>query len=212
MRVTKLGETDDAHTLSSGIRIEKIYADHSNRLKTMANQARLAILSTPSLKYSPSAKKAYPNEVKSLNSQLALAIRNKPLERQAQALAGTMIRAKRNDNPNMDAKTLTKVKFLALDEARNRTGAKKTKIKITQDEWNAIQAGAISNDKLSKILDNADMDVVKALATPRNAILMTPSKRARAKAMLADGYTRAEVAAHLGVSTTTLDESTNAST
>lgn len=206
-RVTRLAETDDAHTLSSGIRIEKIYGDHSNRLKTMANQARLAVLSTPTLKYSPSAKKAYPNEVNSLNAQLALAIRNKPLERQAQLIQATMVKAMRTANPNMDAKTLTKVKFLALDEARNRVGAKKTKIKITPEEWNAIQAGAISNDKLTQILDNADMDVVRALATPRNTILMTSTKKARAQAMLSDGYTRTEVAGHLGVSLTTLDSS-----
>ena len=80
---------------------------------------------------------------------------------------------------------------------------------ITQKEWNAIQEGAISSTKLRSILDNADMDVVKELATPRPKLLMTNSKTVRAQTMLSSGYTRAEVASALGVSLSTLDEATS---
>lgn len=201
----RLAETDDAHTLSSGRPIERLYADHSNRLKSMANAARVELVNTPPLKYSPSAKKVYHAEVKSLDAKLALAIRNRPLERQAQVIANTVIKAKRDSNPDMDEPTLKKIKYQALQEARNRTGAQPQRIRLTQEEWNAIQAGAISDSKLSAILDNADMDVVRSLATPKPTLLMTSAKTRRAEAMAASGYTRAEIASALGVSLTTLD-------
>jgi hypothetical protein len=207
-RSKRLAETDDAGTLSSGTVMEQLYVEHSNSLKAMANQARLQALNTPPTKYSPSAKKAYSKEVTTLNSKLALAQRNRPLERQAQLIANTVIKAKRDDNPNMDDATYKKIKFQALQEARNRTGAKKQRIQITPSEWDAIQAGAISDSKLNQILDNADMDVVRDLATPRDVKLMTPAKTNRAASMLASGYTRAEVASALGVSLTTLDKAT----
>lgn len=205
----KLAEAEDAHALSSGTPIERLYADHSNRLKAMANSARLEMINTPPLKQSKSAKKVYANEVTSLNAKLALAIRNRPLERQAQILAGAIVKAKQGDNPNMDDASFKRMKFQALEEMRIRTGAKKQDIVITQSEWNAIQAGAISDSKLGEILDKADMDVVRQLATPRKELKMTTTKTARAQTMLASGYTRAEVASALGVSVTTLDVATN---
>src|SRR5690606_22098570 len=78
----RLAETNDAHTLSSGTPMETLYADHSNRLKALANKARLEALRAPSIKVSPSAKKTYAREVGSLDAKLALAKQNQPLERQ----------------------------------------------------------------------------------------------------------------------------------
>lgn len=202
--VTKLGYTKDAHSLSSGTPIEKIYADHSNKLKSLANEARKSMVNTKSTPYSPSAKAAYAKEVGSLNSKLNLALRNAPLERQAQVLANATFAAKKRANPDMDPAEIKKIKAQALAEARTRTQAKKAHIQITDDEWAAIQAGAISTNKLSQILQNADLDQVKKLATPKSELLMTSSKTNRAKAMLASGYTQAEVADALGVSVTTL--------
>jgi DNA-binding CsgD family transcriptional regulator len=200
----KLAETHDAHTLSSGTPIEKIYADHSNSLKALANDARKEILVTKNNPYSPSAKAVYSNEVVTLNAKLNTALRNKPLERQAQILANATVSAKRQANPDMDDDTLKKIKNQALDESRIRTGAQKQRIVITQDEWNAIQAGAISSHKLSEILDKSDLDTVRQLATPRERTVMTSVKQARAKSMLASGYTQADIADALGVSLTTL--------
>jgi len=91
-----------------------------------------------------------------------------------------------------------------LDRARNRTGANKTKIKLTQSEWDAIQAGAISNHKLSKILNHTDMDTVKVLAMPKHKPKLTSTMLRRAKGMAARGYTQAEIADALGVGLTTL--------
>jgi transcriptional regulator len=203
----KLAETSDASTLSSGTTVEKVYVDHSNNLKALANQARKNMVNTKTTPYSPSAKLVYRNEVASLNAKLNIALRNRPLERQAQIVANGIVSAKRHANPDMDHLELKKIKGQALAEARNRTGAKKIQIDLTPQEWAAIQAGAISNNRLNQILNNSNLDLVKKLATPKTTILMTSTKTARAQAMLSAGYTQAEVADALGVSLTTLKTS-----
>jgi transcriptional regulator/DNA-binding transcriptional regulator YiaG len=205
-RSTKLAETDDAHTLSSGRIIEKVYADHSNKLKALANQARKSSVHTKTIPYSPSAKTAYAKQVDSLDAKLRIALRNAPLERQAQTLANHVVAQKRQANPGMDAAELKKIKNQALTEARIRTGAKKQRIVITDDEWEAIQAGAISSNKLNQILNNADLDRVKQLATPKTNLLMTTTKIERARAMAEAGFTQAEIADQLGVSLSTLKD------
>lgn len=210
-RSTKLAETDDAHTLSSGTPMEKIYADHSNTLKALANKARLAQINTPPLKYSPSANKAYASEVETLNAKLTLARMNAPRERQAQLIANALVRAKRDANPNLDSDSIKKIKFKELELARQRMGAGKQLIEISPKEWDAIQAGAISNHKLDQILDNANLEVVSKLATPRVKEVMTAAKADRARRMLDDGYTRADVANQIGVSLSTLDNTFNGS-
>ena len=202
---TKMAETDDAHTLSSGRPIEVIYADHANRLKGLANEARKSLVTTKDTKYSPSAKVAYQSEVDSLNTKLNVALKNAPIERKAQVIANATVQQKRQANPHLDEADLKKISYQALAEARNRVGAGKTLVDITPSEWNAIQAGAISANKLEKILNNADVDQIKKLATPRTATVMTGAKMRAAKSMLARGYTQAEVAAHLGVPASTLD-------
>jgi len=201
----RLAEVDDASLLSSGTPVERIYVDHSNKLKGLANEARKQMINTPRSTYSPSAAKTYQAEVDSLTAKLYLAIRNRPLERQAQILAGGLIRLKRDAEPNMDPDRLKTIKFQALEEMRRRVGANRNTIQITRNEWDAIQAGAISDSRLSSILNHADMDKVREFATPHPKLLMSPAKTQRASQMLASGYTRAEVAKALGVSITTLE-------
>jgi hypothetical protein len=204
-----LAETDNANTLSSGTPIEKAYATHSNRLKALGNSARREAASTKGIPYSPSAKAAYHKEVANLDHKLNLALRNAPLERQAQVIANAIVSQKRQANPDLEPSEIKKLKSQALTEARIRTGAKKHRIELTDAEWKAIQAGAISSSKLNKILSNADLDQIKKLATPKSAKTMTSAKKNRAMAMLAAGYTQAEVADALGVSLTTLKETIN---
>lgn len=202
---TKMYEVDDAHKLSSGTVMETVYADHANQLKQLGNTARLALDKTPKLKLNASAKETYKPEVDSLKAKLSLALENKPLERQAQILANSVVAAKRKDNPDMDGETLKKIKGQALTEARVRVGAKKQQIELTDNEWKAIQAGAISDSLLSQIIDNSNTDKIKELATPRTVKEMTPSKVSRAKALLNAGHTQADVADMLGVSTSLIN-------
>jgi len=210
----RLAETNDAHTLVSHnpTDMELIYADHSNRLKSLANQARLDALKTPPIKKNDSAARVYKGQVETLRSKLTLAEQNAPLERQAQIIATTTVRALQQANPGMDRKMKQKLSYQALDTARARlqSGKKKKLIEITQEEWNAIQAGALSNSMLKKILDNTDPEVIQKYATPKREVLMSSGDTLAAKDLLANGYTRAEVAKRLGVSLSTLDRATNA--
>lgn len=214
-RTTKLADAEDAFSLTSGgsketpgTRIEAVYAEHSNRMKALADLARKEAVNLSFDKADPRAAKVYEEQVKSLNAKLNLAIQNRPLERQAQIYANTTLAAKKADYPDMDDSQLKRVRFQALTQARDRTGAGKEQIEITESEWKAIQARAISPSKLVSILDNADLDTVKALATPRQTLLMSGSKLTRARTMLSSGkHTQAEVAQALGVSLTTLKNS-----
>jgi DNA-binding CsgD family transcriptional regulator len=204
-KTQRMLEVKDAYELSAGTPREAIYADYANKLKALANESRKVAYQTIPDPYSPTAKVTYDEQVKALNAKLALAIRNRPLERQAQILGNLVISAKLKDNPNMTKKEIKKMKGMAIVEARRRVGAGKQRINITDIEWEAIQAGAISRNKLRSILDNSDLDTVKRLATPRTATVMIPVKVARAQAMLSAGYTQAEIASALGVPVSTLN-------
>lgn len=204
--VSKKGaETNDARTLSSGTGMEEIYASHANALKALANDARKSVVSTKNLPYSKSAKESYSKEVSSLNFKLKEAQKNAPLERQAQALANAQIRMKKDSNPHLTKDDLKKIESQALTQARLRVKAKKVPVDITPDEWKAIQAGAISPSKLTQILHNSDLDRVRALATPRARPVVNDAMMARAKGMLANGFTQADIASALGIPTSTLN-------
>lgn len=205
-RIPKMMATNDARTLVSKKRepIELVYADHANQLKGLANQARKSYLNTPPLKKSPSAAKIYAPQVQSLTAKLNTAQKNAPLERQATILANTTIEAIKKSNPDLGNDGLKKVRNQALNTARQQVGAKKKQIHIDDKEWEAIQAGAISNARLDAILRNADLNRIKELATPRKNTVMTSAKMARAKNMLASGYTQAEIAAALGIPASTI--------
>lgn len=205
----KLVETDDARTLISdvGSPIEKVYADHSNKLKALANESRLENLRTKPSKANPSAKQVYSTEVQQLNAKLNNALKNAPLERQAQVVASQIVAQRRQANPDMERAEVRKIKGQALEEARLRTGAKKDRIDITDREWEAIQGGAISSHQLKQILNNTDVEELRKRATPREKPVMSPVMTTRAKAMLNSGYTLAEVSDALGIPASTLESS-----
>lgn len=208
IRTTKLAEAKDAYSLVSdpGTPIEFIYADYSNKMKALANRARKEMVNTPPMKVNPSAKATYKPEVDHLKAQLNRALKNAPLERVAQVVGNAIAKSKADANPSLDKDDLKRIKYQALEEARLRVGAQKTPITISDREWEAIQSGAVSSNILQKILQNTDLDRIKELATPRNAPTMTTAYIARAKSMLAAGYTQAEVASALGVSVSTLNQ------
>ena len=185
-------------------RMEVIYAEHSNRLKAMGNAARKEALPIKGTTMSPSAKKVYAGEVQSLNAKINLAERNSPRERQAQLLANQQVGLIRQANPGMESSVVKKIRAQKQEEMRIRTGAKKYRIQITQSEWDAIQAGALSTDKLKKILKNTDMDVIKQLAMPKHTPKLSGAKLRRAQSMEASGFTQAEIADALGIGLTTL--------
>lgn len=204
VEVSRLGDARDAHTFSSGTPIEKVYADHSNKLKDLANKARKEMVNTKTIPYSPSAKKTYAKEVKDLREKLTRAQTNRPLERQAQLVANAQVKLKKDANPDLERSEIKKIEGQELTKARLRVGAGKQRIDITPQEWTAIQAGAVSTNTLRQILENTDIEVVKSLATPRTPSVLSSTQATRARSMFALGYTQAEIADALGVSVSTL--------
>lgn len=205
---TQMYEAEDAYSLSSGTKIESVYANYANKLKALANTSRKEALSVEPTKVNKEAKEKYASEVSSLNAKLNVALKNKPLERQAQLIANTTVANKQKSNPNMTSEDKKKVSSQALSAARVKVGAKKQVIDITDREWEAIQAGAISSSKLSQILENANQDRVKQLATPRKSNEISSTQQARIKALSAKGYTLAEIASQVGVSASTVSKYT----
>lgn len=161
------------------------------------------MVTTGRIKYDASAKEVYANEVASLTAKLNTALMNAPRERHAQVIAKSVVDAKRKDNPDMTKKEIKKANQQALAAAREKVGAKRAKVTITDREWEAIQAGAISENKLSQIIQNADIDELRQRATPRTTTKLSEAKIAKMKAMDASGYPMSKIADSLGISTTT---------
>lgn len=201
---TKMAETSDARTLSSGTPQEEAYADYANKMKALANDARKELVITGKIPYSSSAKAAYQAEVDTLSAKLNVALKNAPRERQAQVIANATVTAKKQDNPDMTSAEIKKANQQALTSARVSVGAKRTPIQITDREWEAIQAGAISENKLSQIINNADIDSLRQRATPRSTTAISGAKQAKIDAMRMSGYSTAEIAKAVGVSTSTV--------
>lgn len=203
---TRMAETKDARTLISeaDTPMERAYAEYANRMKTLGNQARKVMVSTGKVAYSASAKAVYKDEVEVLKSKLNLALMNAPRERQAQVIANSVVAAKKQDNPDMSKAEIKKAQQQALVSARNGVGAKRTTIDITDREWEAIQAGAVSENVLMQILNNTDIDKIRERATPRSVKTLSAAQVNKIKAYNASGYSTNEIADALGISTSTV--------
>ena len=208
-RSTKMAETRDARTLSSGTPQEEVYADYANSMKALANQARKVMVNTGKIEYSSSAKATYSNEVNSLMYKLNDALKNAPRERKAQAIANSVVEAKKKANPDMTKAEIKKASQQALTSARTSVGAKRTPVQITDKEWEAIQAGAISENKLLQILNNTDIDEVRKRATPRITNTLSQAKINRIATLRASGYSTSEIAEALDVSSSTVSKYLN---
>ena len=185
---TKMAETKDARTLSSGTPQEEAYADYANNMKSLANRARREMMNTGKIAYSASAKRTYQAEVDSLEAKLNVALKNAPRERQAQILANAAVKAKKQENPDMTKGEIKKANQQALTAARNSVGAKREPILITDREWEAIQAGAISENRLTQIINNVDTDKLRQRATPRATTTLSSAKVNKISSMNASGY------------------------
>lgn len=210
-KVKLLNEIDDVRKLSSGTLQENAYADYANKMKSLANRARKEYRATGLLKRNSTAALTYQEEVSSLNAKLNVAAKNAPKERRAQAIANSQVKAKIQDNPGMDKSEIKKASQIAINNARNAVGAsgKDTRITVTDREWEAIQAGAISDNTLSKILRYADTDVIRQKATPKASTQLSTAQINKIKSMSASGYTNAEIAEAIGKSVASVSKYLN---
>lgn len=205
-RSDAMSETRDARTLISAADTpqERIYADYANKMKSLANQARKEMIYTGRIPVSASAKQTYSYEVDSLKAKLNIAKKNAPRERKAQLMANSVVNAMKQENPDMTKKEIKKKSQMAITEARQIVGAKRTTIDITDREWEAIQSGAISENVLLEILKGADLDKVRERATPRKKTELSSAKINLIKSMSSSGYTNEQIAKRLGVSSSTV--------
>lgn len=207
---TKMAETKDAYSLVSNTRHpnELLYANYANSMKALANTARKEMVSTGNIEYKKSAAETYKKEVDSLLARLNEAEKNSVRERQAVRLATAEIRSKKAADPDMEKGDLRKVSQKAMSKARQEAGSisrRDRNILITDREWEAIQAGAVRETTLRRILNNADIDDLRQRATPRDSKAISTGKAARIKNLSATGnYTIAEIANQVGLSVTTV--------
>lgn len=210
-KVKRILAVDDVRSMSSGTLQEEAYADYANKMKDLANKARLEYKATPTLKRSASAAKAFEPEVNRLMAALKVAQLNAPLEREAQRIANARVKAKVQANNITDKDEISKIRRAAISDARNSTGAsgKRTRITISDGEWTAIQSGAISDTTLSEILRYAEPKTVRERATPRRTTQLSDARISRIKAMANSGHTNAEIAETLGISTSAVSKYLN---
>lgn len=214
-RSTRMAETSDARELISdaNTKMERIYADYANNMKDLANKARLKAVATGKIAYSKTARQTYAPEVESLNEKLRIALMNAPRERQAQLRANAEVNAKiqraKNEGKELKKDEVKKANQQALTKYRtdvNSVSRKDRSIKITDREWDAIQAGAVSENTLKKILNNADIDELRQRATPRTTTELSKAKINRIKAYAGSNYTIGEIAKKLGISVSTVSK------
>lgn len=208
---TRMAETDDATTLISSFdtKMERAYASYANSLKAMANESRKEFMATPGLKYDSNAAKVYSEEVQSLKEKLRIAQLNAPREREAERRANADIASAEKNNPNISKEDLKKLGQRSLKKYRQEVGSvarRDRSIKISDREWEAIQAGAISDNQLTKILNNSDADSLRDRATPRTQRTLSDAKKNRIKAMRASNYTLEQIAKQLGIPPSTVYE------
>lgn len=216
---TQMMETDDAYTLTSGgskehpgTQTEKVYAEYANKMKAMANEARKAFLVADNAteKKNSEAAKVYSREVNHLLYQLNEAKKNAPLERRAQAMAQAVVEVeKQNASGGMTKGEFSKRLDKELKRARDIVGASRYQVQISQKEWEAIQAGAVSKTIQQELFRFTDADKLRELAMPREQKKLSKSFVNLAKSMLDRGYTLKEVAERFDVSPSTISELTN---
>lgn len=208
---TRMAEADDAYDLVSPFKhpMEILYADYANSMKSLANKARKEIIRTGNLEYEPKANKIYAKEVSSLESKLNNALKNAPRERTALRLANVEINKKIQNNPSMKPDEVRKISQQMVSKYRTEVNSltrKQRNINITDKEWEAIQAGAITENKLKKILDNSDPDVLRERAMPTNKKGLTVAQMNRIKSLDASNFTIAQIAEKMGLSPSTISK------
>lgn len=179
--------------------IEKTYADYANHMKSLGNKARKEVArlqKEEKVKIDPEARKRYSAEVESLNEKLVEAKKNAPRERQAQLLANSRINAALAEDSDRytTQEDRRKLRGSMLKQARIDCGAQKSRVKFTDDEWEAIQNHAIGETKLTELLNNADQAEYTSRSLPRNSRI-SDAKKAMAKAYYDAGYTYEQIAA-----------------
>lgn len=211
---SKMQATNDARTLLSkdpNIK-ELIYAQYANSLKALANETRKEYISVETNRVDPKAKATYSEEIASITAKVNNAIKNSPRERQAQIKATYDVQKAIEQDPTLRDKDrkedLAKLKQQYLSKARvaNNANKKSVRVDLTDKEWEAINADAVSGTLIDTLLDNADMDKLKSRAMPKQGNKLSSAKENRIKSMAESNFTISEIAETLGVSVSAVSD------
>ena len=186
---------------------EHHYADYINELKAFKNKVDSEMSGIKMPARDPKAAKIYAEEVLSMKDKVNQVKINRIKERQAQRMAEVSSKAeiaRRSEDEVLKKDEISRIKQQALNKARSMVGAERTPVTITDDEWDAVQSNAVSGTLLKELVSFMDDNQLKSLATPRANKQMTDARKSKAKALLANGYTIAQVAEALGVSSSTI--------
>ena len=208
-KTTKMDATDDAYSLVSDARhpVELMYADYANSMKALANKARKEMIYTKELDRNKSAAQVYAKEVADLEEKVRVAKLNKTRERAAGRMAYAEIKAKQEQGIITQKDEKTKAGQKALTKYREEYGSSRRRdraIQITDKEWEAIQAGAISKSMFKDILNNADADSLRQRAMPKASNTLGTAKVNKIKQMSKSNFTLEEIAASCDVSVATV--------
>ena len=213
-KITKMQDTNDARTLLSkdpNIK-EIIYAQYANSLKALANETRKEYIAVETNRVDPKAKATYSEEISSITAKVNAAIKNSPRERQAQIQATYEVSKAIEQDPTLRDKDrkeeLGKLKqqYLARARVANNANKKNVRVDLTDKEWEAINADAVSGTLIDTLLDNADMDKLKARAMPKTGNTLSAAKANRIKSMAESNFTISEIAETLGVSVSAISD------
>lgn len=213
---TSLMAEKDPYELISDMNnpVERAYANYASVMKSLATQARKEYVSLKKkdIPYSKAAYNAYKDEIDKLLIDIKKAEANGPKERAAQTLANAnaaiRLKAIKDADPDIsdsEYKSMKrKINQQEIQKAREKYGAKRAVIDISDAQWNAINQGAINKTTLNKLFRYCDMEDVKRRAIPRENKQINAAKVAKMRAMMASGYTNKEIAEALGVSVSTI--------
>ena len=120
-----------------------------------------------------------------------------------------LLSSKKEDNPDIKTKDLKKAAQQSLTKYRQEVGSvsrRDRSIEITDREWEAIQAGAISENYLNRILNNSDIDKLRQRATPKATSEPSQAIINKMKRMANSDYTLAEIAKACNLSPSTVSK------
>lgn len=207
--IYKMYLVDDARKLSTGTEKEELYANYANAMKAMTNKCRKEAINMQLPKKDKQAEQAYAYEVASLDAKLKSAIASQTKERHAHAIAGSVTKAIIEEYPDQykgkeNKKERKKLEQTQLELARARVGAKSGRFTLTDKEYEAIQAHAISSNKVKQLLNYVDKDDFAAHTRPAVSNTLSTAQQTRMKALARSGYTTEEIADSLRVSVSTV--------
>ena len=210
-KIPKMNLVDDAYDLihpDERIKMsdmDKLYADYANHCKALGNNARKLWLQESPLPYNKEAAKKYATEVNEMKAALTEAKKNAPRERQAQFLATSQYNAILNERGSeLDNEDKRKLRGQCLMDARERCGALKDRIKFTEKQWEAINAGAIHPTTLDDMLRNADQDNYMQLALPKSSRITDTMKNEIMSRYESKGQSYEQIAEAMNISTSTV--------